>query len=222
MLKKDDIFIDWSLWSVAGPIVLSILWFECGLSSNQISTNDARNVVLLVVDPSSIYHYIFWSDQYYHRVHTMVEVQWYGNADELLLSPLTTSLSPPWCCWTLSSVGNFWKHFLHASSWSTCLMKGVTSFDSRAFWCKLPSWIRESLFLLLWNHPKSVMHVRRILWSVRLIIFIPYVYPSTPSHWLSCSKIKESVQGELFGLPRVETSMSLMMVPPPELGSVLL
>ena len=46
MLKKDDIFIDWSLWSVAGPIVLSILWFECGLSSNQISTNDARNVVL--------------------------------------------------------------------------------------------------------------------------------------------------------------------------------
>ena len=60
MLKKDDIFIDWSLWSVAGPIVLSILWFECGLSSNQISTNDARNVVLLVVDPSSIHHYIFW------------------------------------------------------------------------------------------------------------------------------------------------------------------
>ena len=60
MLKKDDIFIDWSLWSVAGPIVLSILWFECGLSSNQISTNDARNVVLFVVDPSSIHHYIFW------------------------------------------------------------------------------------------------------------------------------------------------------------------
>ena len=80
-------------------------------------------------------------------------------------------------------------------------------------WCKLPPWIWEGLFYLLWNHPKSVMHVRRILWSVRLIIFIPYVYPSTPSHWLSCSKIKESVQGELFGLPRVETSMSLMMVP---------
>ena len=80
-------------------------------------------------------------------------------------------------------------------------------------WCKLPPWIWEGLFCLLWNHPKSVMHVRRILWSVRLIILIPYVYPSTPSHWLSCSKIKESVQGELFGLPRVETSKSLMMVP---------
>ena len=59
MLKKDDIFIDWSLWSVDGSIVLSILWFECGLLSNQISTNDAHNVVLLVVDPSSIHHYIF-------------------------------------------------------------------------------------------------------------------------------------------------------------------
>ena len=59
MLTKDDIFIDWSLWSVAGPIVLSILWFECGLSSNQTRTNDARNVVLFMVDPSSIHHYIF-------------------------------------------------------------------------------------------------------------------------------------------------------------------
>ena len=38
---------------------LTILWFEYGLSSNQIRTNDARNVVLFVVDPSSIHHYIF-------------------------------------------------------------------------------------------------------------------------------------------------------------------
>ena len=50
-----------------------------------------------------------------------------------------------------------------------------------------------------------------VVW--RFATSILYVYPSTPSHWLSCSKIKESVQGELFGLPRVETSMSLMMVP---------
>ena len=35
------------------------LWFEYGLSSNQIRTNDIRNVVLLVVDSSSIHHYIF-------------------------------------------------------------------------------------------------------------------------------------------------------------------
>ena len=37
--------------------------------------NDVHNVVLLVVDPSSIHHYILWSNQHYHRVHMMVEVQ---------------------------------------------------------------------------------------------------------------------------------------------------
>ena len=91
-------------------------------------------------------------------------------------------------------------------------MKGVTSFDSRAFWCKLPSWIRESLFLLLWNHPKSVMHVRRILWSVRLIIFIPYVYPSTPSHWLTCSRKRSLCLGS-NPWTCVKTSISSMMAP---------
>ena len=91
-------------------------------------------------------------------------------------------------------------------------MKGVTSFDSRAFWCKLPSWIRESLFLLLWNHPKSVMHVRRILWSVRLIIFIPYVYPSTPSHWLTCSRKRSLCLGS-NPWTCVKISISSMMAP---------
>ena len=80
------------------------------------------------------------------------------------------------------------------------------------FWCKLPSWIRESLFLLLWNHPKSVMHVRRILWSVRLIIFIPYVYPSTPSHWLTCSR-KRSLWLGSNPWTCVKTSISSMMAP---------
>ena len=56
-------------------IVLPKLLFENGLSSNQIRTDDIRNVVLLVVDSSSIHHYIVWSDQYYHIVHIMVEVQ---------------------------------------------------------------------------------------------------------------------------------------------------
>ena len=91
-------------------------------------------------------------------------------------------------------------------------MKGVTPFDSRAFWCKLPSWIRESLFLLFWNHPKSVMHVQRILWSVRLIIFIPYVYPSTPNHWLTCSR-KRSLCSGSNPWTCVKTSISSMMVP---------
>ena len=91
-------------------------------------------------------------------------------------------------------------------------MKGVTSFDSRAFWCKLPSWIRETLFLLLWNHPKSVMHVQSILWSVRLIIFIPYELRSTLSHWLTCSRKRSLCLGS-NPWTCVRTSISSMMVP---------
>ena len=104
VLKKDDIFINWSLWSVVGPIVLPHLWFEYGLSSNQIRTNDVRNVVLLVVDPSSIHHYIFWSDQCYHFAHIVMGFHLYGNLDELLLSPSAAYLSSPWICWTLKLV----------------------------------------------------------------------------------------------------------------------
>ena len=59
--------------------------------------------------------------------------------------------------------------------WGICLDERSDFLWFTCIWCKLPSWIRESLFLLLWNHPRSVMHVRSILWSDRLIIFIPYV-----------------------------------------------
>ena len=112
VLKKDDIFIDWSSWSVVGPIVVSKHWFEYGLSSNQIRTNTVRNVVLLVVDSSSIHHYIFWSDQCYHRVHMMVEVQWYGNFDEWLLSPSAAFCLPHDSCWTSTYYWKLWKQCL--------------------------------------------------------------------------------------------------------------
>ena len=114
VFKKDDIFIGWSSWSIAGSIILSNLWFEYGLSSNQTRTNDIRNVVLHVVDSSSIHHYIFWSDQYYHIVHIVVEVQWYGNPDELLLSPSAAFCLLHDCVEHPASVGNLCKHFLHA------------------------------------------------------------------------------------------------------------
>ena len=96
VLKKDVIFIDWSSWSIVGAIVLSNLWFDRGLSSNQIRANNIRNVVLLVVDSSSIHHYILWSDQCYHHVHLIVEFHLYGSLDGLLLSPSATFLSSPW------------------------------------------------------------------------------------------------------------------------------
>ena len=80
-------------------------------------------------------------------------------------------------------------------------------------WCKLPPWTRESQCCFLWNHPKSVMHTCEVFCGLETCNLHSICVPSTPSHWLSCSKIKESVQGELFGLPCVETTMSLMMVP---------
>ena len=115
------------------------------------------------------------------RAYTITSLVW------PMLSPCSLNYGIPFkkgtrmnCCWAhwqhlyllhdlvgqQVSVGNFWKHFLHASSWSICLMKGVTSFDSRAFWCKLPSWIRESLFVLLWNHPKMVMHMCEVVYGL--------------------------------------------------------
>ena len=54
-------------------------------------------------------------------------------------------------------------------------MKGVTSSYTRAFDASCHHEFEKACFCLLWNHPKSVMHVRSILWFDRLIIFIPYV-----------------------------------------------
>ena len=92
-------------------------------------------------------------------------------------------------------------------------MKEVTSLDSRAFDVRCRREFKKVCFTSFGIIPsQSCIRAKySVVW--RFATSILYVYPSTPSHWLSCSKIKESVQGELFGLPRVETSMSLMMVP---------
>ena len=93
------------------------------------------------------------------------------------------------------------------------LMKGVTSFYTRAFGERCRREFEKVSFASSGIIPsQSCIRAKySVVW--RFATSILYVYPSTPSHWLSCSKIKESVQGELFGFPRVETSMSLMMVP---------
>ena len=147
VLKKDDIFIDWSLWSVAGPIVLSILWFECGLSSNQISTNDARNVVLLVVDPSSIHHYIFG------LTNAITVFTWWWKSSDMEI--------PMSCCWTHQqhfvspmihvehqpSIGNFLSNAFVFRSWSLCLDGRSDFLEFMCIWCKLPPWVPERLVL---------------------------------------------------------------------------
>jgi hypothetical protein len=70
----------------------------------------------------------------------------------------------------------------------------------------------RKLFCFLWSHPKSVMHVQSILWSDRLIIFIPYVIPSTLSHWLICS-MKRSSFLRANHMTYERTSLSVMLVP---------
>ena len=83
--------------------------------------------------------------------------------------------------------------FFMPHSWSICLDERSDFLWFTCIWCKLPTWIRESLFfLLLWNHPKLVMHVRSALWFDRLAASILYVFPSTPSHRLTCSRIRSS------------------------------
>ena len=104
------------------------------------------------------------------------------------------------------------KHFLHAPFMKYMLDERSDFLWFTCIWCKLPPWIRESLFCFLWNHPKSVMHVQSILWSDRLIIFIPYVSPSTPSHWLICSRRRSSfIRANHMTYAR--TSLSTVMVP---------
>ena len=55
-------------------------------------------------------------------------------------------------------------------------------------WCKLPPWIRESLFCFLWNHPKSVMHMCEVFCGLETCNLHSICVPSTPSHWLICSR----------------------------------
>ena len=87
-----------------------------------------------MVDSSSIHHYIFWSDQCYHRVHLIVEFHLYGSLDGLLLSPSTTSLSPPWFGWTSKlALETFESIFLVLAHEVYVLMEEVTSSSSRAY-----------------------------------------------------------------------------------------
>ena len=188
MLKKDDIFIDWSLWSVAGSIVLSILWFECGLSSNQISTNDARNVVLFVVDPSSIHHYIFGltnaipcSLNYgipFKRKPRWIVVE---PIDNILISSMILldiklvletfesiffMLAHGVCVW--------WKEWLPLIHVHLVKVAAVN--------------LRKIVLFPLESSQISHAHVRKYSVVRRLATSILYVFRSTPSHWLICSR----------------------------------
>ena len=189
MLKKDDIFIDWSLWSVAGPIVLSILWFKCGLSSNQVRTNDVRNVVFLVVDPSSIHHYIFWVwpmlSPCSHDGGSPViwKFRWVvvKPIDNILISSMML-LNIKLVLETFESIFFMLAH--EAYVW----MKVVTSFNSCASDASCRRGFEKVNVVSFGIIPNQ--SCIRAKYSVvrRLATSIPYVFRSTPSHWLICSR----------------------------------
>ena len=64
----------------------------------------------------------------------------------------------------------------------------MTFSNSCAFDASCRRELKKRLFCFVWNHPKSVMHVRSMLWFDRLAASTPYVTPSTPSHGLICSR----------------------------------
>ena len=189
VLKEDDISVDWSSWSVVGSIALSKLWLEYGLSSSQIRTNDVRNVVLLVVDPSSIHHYIFWV--------------W------SMLSPCSHDGGSPviWKFWwvVVEPIDNI----LISSMMLLNIKLVLETFESIFFmlahevlvWWK--EWLplihvhlvkvaavnlRKLVLLPLESSQISHAYVRKYSVVQRLATSILYVFRSTPSHWLICSR----------------------------------
>ena len=60
--------------------------------------------------------------------------------------------------------------------------------------------------------PSQLCMCECILWFGRLITSTPYVFPSTPSHWLTCSRKRSLCLGS-NPWTCVKTSISSMMVP---------
>ena len=104
------------------------------------------------------------------------------------------------------------KAFLHASSWSKCSDVRSDFLQSMCIWCKLPPWTRESQCCFLWNHPKSVMHTCEVLCGLKTCNLRSICIPSTPSHWLTCSRKRSLCLGS-NPWTCVKTSISLMRVP---------
>ena len=167
VLKKDDISIDWSSWSVVGSIALSKLWLEYGLSSSQIRINNVRNVVLLLVDPSSIHHYIFWVwpilSPCSHDGGSPViwKFRW------VVVEPISSILSSPWLMSniklvleTCASISSCSVH--EVSVW----MKEVTSSVSRAIDASCRREFEKDCFCFLWNLPKLVTHMCEVLYGL--------------------------------------------------------
>ena len=192
MCVEERWYLHWLiLVSIVGPIFLPHLWFEYGLSSNQIRTNDIRNVVLLVVVSSSIHHYIFW-------VWPMLSPCSHNCGTPLIWKPGWIVVESMSNIFILSIILLNIKLVLETyiciifvfRSWSICSDERSDLLLYMCIWCKLPSWIRESQCCSLWNHHKSIMHTCEEFCGLETCNLHSICIPSTPSHWLSCSEIR--------------------------------
>ena len=177
VLKKYDIFTNWSSWSVVGSIVLSKLWLAYGLSSNQIRTNNVRNVVLLAVVP---------------RAYTIITLVWpilshcshNGGSPVIwkfrwvVVEPISSILSPPWFMLNIELVLELLQSLPSCSAHEVYVwVKEVTFSKSTCIRCKLPPWIWERIVLFpLESSQISHAYVRSIIWFGRLITSTPYVF----------------------------------------------
>ena len=118
----------------------------------------------------------FGSDQCYHRVHLTMEFFLKGNLDELLLIPLTTSLSPPWFMLNIHLVLETSISIIFMfRSWSICWMEEVTSSNSCAFGASCRREFEKDCFVSFGIIPNQ--SCTRAKYSVvwRLATFILYV-----------------------------------------------
>ena len=118
----------------------------------------------------------FGSDQCYNLVHIVVEFHLHWNFDKLLLSPSATFLSSPWLVLNIKLVLETCASiFFVLSHEGYVWMEEVTFFNSHALDVSCRRGSEKDCFCFLWNHPKSVMHVRSMLWFDRLATSILYV-----------------------------------------------
>ena len=133
VLKKDDIFIDWSLWSVAGPIVLSIPWLSVGY--RQIKSEPTMFVMLsyswLSLERTPLY-LLVWPMLSLCSHDGGSPVIW--KSRWVTVVPISSILSPPWFMLNINLVlETFISIIFMFHLWRICWMKELTFFDSCAF-----------------------------------------------------------------------------------------
>ena len=129
---------------------LSYQSFDLSMGYHQIKSEPTMFVMLSYswLFPRAYTILSFGSDQCYHLVHIIVEFHLYGNLDELLLSPSTTSLSSPCFVLNIQLVLETYISIIFVfRSWRICLDERSDFLWFTCIWCKLSPWVRERLFL---------------------------------------------------------------------------